>query len=450
MAQTFERIRRTIKKTVATVITYIATHVRPDIEELLAIVMLILHGEKVYPGVSTAKLTFVNPEMPDYEHHIALHPEVLPVGVWHGDLDEHPMPGFPNDPAKKGKCAATLVAEKLGIANNPEWKKLLTSVTANDLWGIGSPFDVAYILKVLYDNADKSAISWALMAIRAVHHEEKKNVLEHTTYDFAGKAWLFDRIFTLWLKLKFGKEEISKEAQLAFAFDSSDKQLGLALQTAKELGVEDNQNLNFLLNYAKARPVADNMFGIKGLPALILQYYSAVNPEMAQTAALDWAFRGIEAKYQEQKYFLEVTGSEFKKKAKIKKFKTAGRKRKLKLVTVRSDVRYLAKYARSKLGGGCAVIIQKTTAGNVQIFTNKVYGLNLDLLSEKLRLAEQEAMGKVEVTDPAQLRAEGMLANWYYHHEGQMLLNGSLKAVVPPTLLSLKKIRELVLECLSN
>lgn len=424
----------------------IGVHVRPDIEEILALAMLSIHGESSFPGVSKAAVKFVNPEDPDCDGKAAEEQGVLMVGVGHGRLDEHPKNG---ERGKEGECAATLVAKELGIFNLPEWKRLLAFVTANDLEGVGSAFDIGYIPKILYGRMPhKNVFLWAFKAVLAIHNEEKENIRLGVVYDAQKDAWLFDRIFAMWLKRKFGEKEISEKESLDFIFDDSDKTLGTALWISDKLGVARDPALEQLMEFAKDRSTASDMFNIRGVPAIIFRHCQARDYD-GRADVMDWAFTALEAKYEEQIKFTTTTAEEFKLKSQINTFVYRGRKLKM-AVLPDCDNPQIAKFARSKAGGYVAVIIQQNRSGNVQIFTNRRCGIDLGKLAQSLRFAEQEAAGSIEVTDSDRLQSEGMLARWYYHHTGQMLLNGSLKAKVPPTCLSLAKIGELALEALDD
>ena len=116
------------------------------------------------------------------------------------------------------------------------------------------------------------------------------------------------------------------------------------------------------------------------------------------------------------------------------------------MATVVSDNPAATKFARSKRGGGAEIVILKNPAsGNVQIFTAKRSRIDLRDTAQIIRIMEQQANGEMKTTQFFQLGAEGKVSGaeaWFYHFEGQMLLNGSLNATdVPPTRLPRKKIQ---------
>ena len=144
--------------------------------------------------------------------------------------------------------------------------------------------------------------------------------------------------------------------------------------------------------------------------------------------------------------FFTVVKPEFDARARVEEI-TVGKKR-WRVVTIDSDEDGIHKYARSEYGVRAAVVIQRRSPGNVAVFGNKQAGVDLCEAAKLVRLAEREAAGVELAPDDERLLAEGYAPGaerWFYHRQGQMLLNGSLtQADVPATRLSLDRIAELV------
>jgi hypothetical protein len=216
---------------------------------------------------------------------------------------------------------------------------------------------------------------------------------------------------------------------------------------AKYLGVEDDPALEKIFNYVIRDDTkgGSHPFDLSHIIKLLHQKYPD-NP----TKVVRWAIEAIEAKYEEQLQFFTVTKQEFERKAKIEDiFGPNGRQLKLiTIVTIVSDDPQMNKFARSAHGCNADIVIQKNSLGNVQIFTNKKSSLLLYDVAQMIRLKEQYAKHKVVTTDWQKLASEGNVEGveeWFFHYEGQMLLNGSLTAsAVPPTRLTLDTIRALV------
>lgn len=300
----------------------IITHSQPHIDEIAAIWLLRKFGENDFPGISTAKVIFwdIGDKVLDGRSPAEYESEgALLVGVGGGRFDEHPIA---NSGRKQGECAATLVAKALRIEGEPSLEKILKFIATSDLKGVGHPFDLGYIVKLL--------------------HQQYPN-----------------------------------------------------------------------------------------------------DPEKV----IEWAMMGLEAKYQEQLRFWSSTRQEFERIAEVEEIVGPGG-RVLKMASFVSDNEQMNKFARSIHGGQAAIIIQQQSSGNVQIYTNRHFRLTLYDIAQMIRLAEQQAKGKVTTREWKKLAAEGKVEGveeWFFHHAGQMLLNGSLTAKdVPPTRLSLEQIKEIV------
>jgi hypothetical protein len=212
---------------------------------------------------------------------------------------------------------------------------------------------------------------------------------------------------------------------------------------ARELGISDDPSLAKILRFVRAADVDGNAspFDISYVVKLLHNRC----PDNAQWV-MEWALVGIEAKYEEQRRFFTVVKPEFDAKARVEEIEVG--KKRLRVVTVDSDEEGIHKYARSEHGARAAIVIQRRSTGNVAVFGNKQAGVDLREAAKLIRLAEREAKGLAPAPDDERLLAEGYAPGaeeWFYHRQGQMLLNGSLtQADVPPTRLSLDRIAELV------
>lgn len=216
-----------------------------------------------------------------------------------------------------------------------------------------------------------------------------------------------------------------------------------ATLVAKDLGVENEPELELMLKEALR---FDNkaVGGLFDLPSVIKKLHASYpdNPDKV----FDWSVVAIEAIFDEQQKFMSSTAKEFADKAEIEQ--VMGPKGTVKMVTIESDDPLINRYARSTHGGKAAIIVQKNSSGCVQIYTNRKNSLVLYDVAQMIRLREQEKKGQIILADWKKLSTEGSLPEipeWFFHHEGQMLLNGSLSAPdVNPTQLSLDEIKGLV------
>ncbi len=128
------------------------THENPDLDATLCLWLLTRFGEARYPGISLLPVRFMPAGLtPDN-----LHPDelertcgILAVDTGGGRLDTHARDGV-SDPRKRDRCAASLVAEDLGLEREPALQKLLQFVTQQELRGrsIASPHPMDHLVSL--------------------------------------------------------------------------------------------------------------------------------------------------------------------------------------------------------------------------------------------------------------------------------------------------------------
>ena len=217
-----------------------------------------------------------------------------------------------------------------------------------------------------------------------------------------------------------------------------------ATLVAKVLGVEDDPALEKILKF-----VTNDDLNASSSPFDLSYVVKLLNQQHPDDTnfVMEWAMTGLNAKYFEQFQFWTVTRQAFDDCAQIEKIIVFGG-REVNMVTICSDDPQVSKFARSKSGSDAAIVIQKCKSGNVQIFTNKRYGLKIRDVVVMLRLAEQKAKGEVVTTGWEDLAVEGRVTGaeeWWYQQKAQNVYNGALTAKnIPPTKLSLAQIQEIV------
>jgi hypothetical protein len=115
------------------VITEIITHEYPDLDAILSILLLKRFGESILPGVSQAKVSFCPAsDRPRGKSTDTLEKEgVLAVDIGGGRFDNHPV-GNRQNVNRRNRCAADLVAEELGLTQDPLWKDLIEYTRLHD------------------------------------------------------------------------------------------------------------------------------------------------------------------------------------------------------------------------------------------------------------------------------------------------------------------------------
>lgn len=310
-----------VDEAVSVAISTIVTHVSPHIDEICAIWLLRRYGRSQFIGIEAAPVIFwsegTTAIMKSPEEFLA--EGVLLVGVGGGMFDEH---STVDSERKSGKCSATLVAEHLGIDDDPALEFILDFVERNDLNGSGSMFDIASICRKMYTMMPaEKVINWATLALEAFYREQAK----------------------------FAQQAVSE--------------------------------------YHGAR-----VFNVPN-----------------------------------------------------------GANHTMKVVVIQSDNDMVAKFARAARGGNAALVIQKQSSGNVQIFSNRKYKVNMNKIAHFIRLAEQKKKGKIFTFNSEDLERDGSVRGaeeWHFFKKGQMLLNGSTSHPdVPPTNLPLEEITKIVRNC---
>lgn len=165
----------------------IATHHQPHLDEIVAIWLLRMFGEVLFPGVSGARLEYWSADQIKESVEKLEEEGVLLVGIGGGRFDEHPTV---DQDRKTGECAATLVAEALGLMEAPDLKKILGFVVQVDLKGSSSPFDLSAVTKVMYTAYPEDpdlVVEWATRAIVA-KYEEQKRFFSSTKEEFERRA----------------------------------------------------------------------------------------------------------------------------------------------------------------------------------------------------------------------------------------------------------------------
>lgn len=220
-----------------------------------------------------------------------------------------------------------------------------------------------------------------------------------------------------------------------------------ATLVAKDLGVDQLPELERIIRFVSNSDLkaSANPFDISSVvKALHLQF-----PD-DPFVAIDFGLLALRAKYEEQRQFHIEAKAEFDAKAQIEKVPINGLAgMSLKMVSIETDMEMVGKYIRSEKGGGADILVQKNSAGQIQIFVDKKMVpalIDLTKLAQRIRLLEQirKSVSRM-TTDPELLSAEGQTAGaeeWYFFPKGGMLLNGSHTAPnTAPTKLSLETIK---------
>lgn len=153
----------------------IAVHKGHHFEEMVAVLILRRYGRKLYPGIHNAPLVYWEraDQTPDGRT-VAEHERegTLVLGIALARLDDHRKRRANPDLVT---CSAKLVADDLGVADDPRLEKLLDFAALRDSRGGSSAFELPQIIKDLHarfpDNP-RRVIEWAYEAINAHWYQQ--------------------------------------------------------------------------------------------------------------------------------------------------------------------------------------------------------------------------------------------------------------------------------------
>ncbi len=156
----------------------IITHIHPHLDEIVAIWLLLLFGELLFPGVKRAKIVYwdtggLTPDGRSAEEWEAK--GYLLIGIGKGRFDEHSSSQETTE-RQKDQCSATLVAKALGVDQEPALGLILKYTLNNDAKGSSNPFDVVDRIKLFYSqkpNNPELALNWVFDYMDAKFDEQK-------------------------------------------------------------------------------------------------------------------------------------------------------------------------------------------------------------------------------------------------------------------------------------
>lgn len=378
----------------------LAAHPDDHPDEAAVVVGLRRYGDAVFPGVKKAKLVHWL-RFPDVSASELEARGIFPIGRVGGCTDEHPING---NGGKDDECSFSLLCNVLKIRQYPEIQDLLKYIIENDTRGKSQPFDMARIMKAIhfqYPTDSNMAINWGTQEIGS-HIDQK---LSGETV-LAGDP---QKLVSDWL---------SRRQHL--------------------FNTEQDLPIRKIVEYGKSKP-SNHPFVL----ANMAQIKESVN------LALD-------AMYHDQLHFHTTAVLEYKLGLKKIEDVPGPNGQLLKIATVVSDHRQIARYARYK---DIDVLIQIKPSdqewgnGFVQIHTNQERCLDMSGVALMLRKKEQEIQGKADIKDERLLRVPGNLRaipQWFYNPKIRSICNGTLTTWAPPTILSVETIQKCVKKGIEN
>jgi hypothetical protein len=386
----------------------IVTHVKPHLEELLAIFCFLSEHfaesvQEMFSYIRYTKVLFWD-DLPEGTTREELEQEgYVFVGRWGGKFDEH---STLSEPRKIGESAVTLVAAGLGIYQEERIQKLLQMTSARDQKLGESMYELPAVLKMMNDFNWSPDIIWPWVVTAFEAFYSRGNEYFSAIAPEAGAFW--GSIVDEWIASRFGNKNSVYAPSLKGILDFVQKVRTKVCGTPFE-----------------PHAVA---FAIRGV--------------LGEASAKDWGFSALDAMYQQAHDFNAVAAMDFRR---AKKFHIAINGGKAVIVVGESDSLQFSRYARSSKAefDRAAIVIAKNSAGNVTISSDTRRKFDLSKVIASLRVQELCAKGKPIPADQTLLSGESAIPDceeWYYFEKGGMILNGSTTKSRPATHLPLAQI----------
>lgn len=239
-------------------------------------------------------------------------------------------------------------------------------------------------------------------------------------------------------------------------FDHHSQNKVLSQVIAEDLGIKNNPVLSKLLTYAErddkygkgtvSSDSIDRAFGLSGLIVNVNKSFPN-NPQKVIEIILPL----IKAHYKEEYRRLIELPEEFKqlqKGERIEVFEMKQKKKKIKVVIVRSDSLSLPGWLRSSLGLKADVVTQILSTGYINILTRPLKRVDLRILAALLRMEEikrKEDSLKLNFYELIKRGRISEVPEWYFDFSTNSILNGGISSEEnPPTKISHKEIKAIL------
>lgn len=154
----------------------IITHIRPHLDEIVAIWLLRDFGEEMFPGAATATIETWDSSSNTPDGRSSLEYEengCILIGVGGGRFDEHAKK---TRVRQKNECTATLVAKALGVDQDPALRKILKETLRNDTEGGAQLLEIPAVIKSMnaQGHSPVDVLDWAEIGLRAIYRQQKE------------------------------------------------------------------------------------------------------------------------------------------------------------------------------------------------------------------------------------------------------------------------------------
>lgn len=214
---------------------WFATHYELHPDEALAIWMAVRFGEQTFPGIRRAwqegRVLFCDAgrEMP--KQLPCKRERILEIGIGGGEFDEH------RDGQTGNECAATLMADRLGLRDDTALERMVQWALANDQDAKGTAFDWADIMKAAFHAglSDIATMKCSLRVFDAMYNTLSGRMKYSDITGMRG-YWQLAADFVL------GLTENKYRDDPQFHFSGP-------LDAAEHLGLAGDESISWILNY---------------------------------------------------------------------------------------------------------------------------------------------------------------------------------------------------------
>ena len=379
-------------------------HMHPHLDEVLGRLLIVMYGKERFVGAETATVFYVEGDVAGTDRTFDRDGDV-PIGISDSRFNEHRGP----DERLDGECATTLIAKELGIEKLPELELLIDSTLHYDSHPWCPSTHMSELVKaanrILPDDS-AAVMQWATTGLEAVIVRKK-----YSTAPSRGELTLPSIFKSLKDKGEYTdpKALAYMEEQIAWTMDHSDHVAELSFAVAsmcRRQAYTEEQVIQWV-KFALDNMYADQLVFQEKLDAM-----KAIKPIKIQAQLHSRGKREVE--------------------------------RELDLFVCYDDSPQAQKAARVL---GADLVLQVSPSGNMQIFcNNRIRGLSLANVVKMIRWLElpMEAKRRARWSELSMPGTYPGVEHWYFFQKGQMLFNGSLTKVAPPTKISLQAIVEIL------
>ncbi len=406
----------------------IITHVHPDLDALLAIYMLRKHGENLFPGVKDAPVDYVSANyLPSGKTPEDLENEgILAVDTGGGRFDNHPNASTMNQ-KKWDSCAAQLVADTFGVAEDSGYRIILPFTLAHDSEGrslsskdaahhLLAPHGILEGLHRLYEDDGKvtDIFQEYLEALYFIHSREE--------YDIDAVAEQFDSALLNYLQENY-KTDNDFERKEAFSWPT----LGSSHTFVQSKGWNFRRDIEKLMKFTsnlltkndRQLPDEENETQLL-LPFIIKGLAELHQSDLTRFHELTAIFFDAVVK-READWFSAL--NDVNRSARVIKG------RKFNLIAVASKNGLVIKAARYKKRADAVLYYDPQNKFVTVQAGRRPDGksvLNLPRVAARLRIADRVKRGNQKPLNNAD--GIGEVAGWFLHQSLQVLNRGSQKA----------------------